>query len=163
MLPLPHDLQLARNTRPAALKNAPATNRARKAARIARALHSDDARNLTDTQWDDAITRAGVNTASPATRAAVTALLDVQHDRLTLSVIGPAEVQIAYNSLRKAARLCSILEEVGLWTEDTTAEQWGIACQIIGAKDVSTVIKDTVHVLACEWDRGTVSHLTLVK
>lgn len=150
MLPVPFPTA---HHRPVAFKNAEACNRARKAARLARVVETrvDDARVLTDEQWAEATIIAGVVTPSAATRAGVVALVDVAQGRTSERATGSADEQIAYNSLRKAGRIAEVFAEVGLDAEDATAEQWDLARQIIEAKEVSVVIRDTAKVLGFEW------------
>lgn len=114
---------------------------ARSAAILTRILEDRgiaDVRAATEEQWGSAL-RAGGIREDAGTRSAVMALMDVHRGAHGLPAVGSREQRIDYNTVRKAARLASVLIEAGTTPTDANDEQWGLACAIIGTTRPASV------------------------
>lgn len=111
-----------------------AANRAVKAARIAEVMfwNTGDARTASAVEWIASARFAWVPEPSPATRAAVTALIDVAAGRPSERYHGSGAEVTAYNVTRKAALIAVAFESVGA-DEEPTDEQWTLGNQIAAA------------------------------
>lgn len=110
--------------------------RARKSVAMADILigaHVTDARDVDRAGWRQTYLAAGRRSASTATKAAVTALLDVQSGRLDERPHGDGTACKVYYVTRKAARIADVFWEVGLDdAREATALQWRQARLIAG-------------------------------
>lgn len=125
--------------------------RTRKASGIADALSTvgvTDAREVADTSWALASQVGGHRASRPSeiTKAAVTAMLDVEHGRLNLRPSGSGDACKTYYATRKAYRIACILWEVGMEdAREASAMQWREARLIAGVEAPSEFTRTVVE------------------
>lgn len=132
-------------------------NRTVKAKAIAEVLDwtLTDARIATENEWVHGAKFAHVPAPSLATRAAATALMDVQQGRYRESATGAGPERIAYNTVRRAALIAEAFATAGLEAgQNPTEEQWDIAGRLASVTagvrpnpDVSQSVRDAVQAL----------------